>query len=91
VGLFANELTLIGMTPVWFPFGVGVSRTQFAIVALAVILFVMVLEEFVRLASPPKPEPVEDNWGPIPTPVLEPVRVMAGRVRRPVERTGGVP
>ncbi|HEY1447522.1 MAG TPA: hypothetical protein VGF33_03225 [Caulobacteraceae bacterium] len=91
VGLFANELTMIGMTPVWFPFGVGVSRTQFAYAALVVILFAMVLEEFVRLASPPKPEPVADNWGPVPTPVLEPVRVMAGRARRPVDRKGGVP
>jgi hypothetical protein len=90
VGLFGNELTMIGMTPVWFPFGIGVSRTQFAYAALAVMLFAMILEEFLRLASPPKAEPV-DNWGPVPAPVLEPVRVMAGVVRRPVDRKGGVP
>lgn len=89
VGLFANELTMIGMTSVWFPFGVGVSRSQFAYGALIVVLFLMIVEQFVRLASPPKPEPVVDSWGPVPA--LEPVPVMAGRARRPLDRKPGVP
>jgi hypothetical protein len=29
-GLFAGELSLIGLQGIWFPFGVGVSRTQYA-------------------------------------------------------------
>ena len=65
----------------------GVSRTQFAYATLILVLFLMVVEQFVRLASPPKPEPVAD-WGPMP--VLEPVPVMAGGGRRPVDRTTGL-
>lgn len=30
IGLFAEELSLIGVQGIWFPFGVGVSRTQYA-------------------------------------------------------------
>ncbi|MBN8713975.1 MAG: glycoside hydrolase family 2 [Xanthomonadales bacterium] len=30
IGLFAEELSLIGIQGIWFPFGVGVSRTQYA-------------------------------------------------------------
>lgn len=37
VALFAAELSAIGIPGIWFPFGVGVSRTQFAL-ALAVPL-----------------------------------------------------
>jgi hypothetical protein len=89
VGLFANELTLVGMKAVWFPFGMGVSRTEFAYATLILVLFLMIVEQFVRLASPAKPEPVSD-WGPVPVPILEPVPVMAGRVRRPpFDRQGG--
>jgi len=88
VGLFANELTLVGMKAVWFPFGMGVSRTQFAYATLIMVLFLMIVEQFVRLASPPKPEPVSD-WGPVPVPVLQPVPVMAGRGRQPMDRKGG--
>jgi hypothetical protein len=80
VGLFANELTMLGMKAVWFPFGMGVSRTQFAYGALILVLFMMIVEQFVSMASPPKSDPEPDNWGPIP--VLEPVRVTVG-ARRP--------
>jgi hypothetical protein len=42
-GLFAQELSLIGIPGIWFPFGVGVSRTEYAYVifdiALAALLF----------------------------------------------------
>jgi len=88
VGLFANELTMIGMKAVWFPFGMGVSRTQFAYGALILVLFLMIVEQFVNLASPPKSDPQPDNWGPIP--VLKPVPVMAG-VRRPGDRGSAPP
>jgi len=30
VGLFADELSLLGVPGIWFPFGVGVSRTEYA-------------------------------------------------------------
>lgn len=37
-GLFANELSAIGIPGIWFPFGVGVSRTQYAYAALLIYL-----------------------------------------------------
>lgn len=93
VGLFAPELSTIGLKGVWFPFGAPVSRTQFAFAALIVVVFVAVLERFVRLASPPKTEPLQpDAWGPIPPgAALAAVPVMVGPTRRPRERTAGVP
>ena len=42
IGLFAQELSLIGIPGIWFPFGVGVSRTEYAYaffdIALAALL-----------------------------------------------------
>lgn len=93
IGLFAPELSTIGLKGVWFPYGAPVSRTQFAFAALIVMVFVAVLERFVRLASPPKVEPVQaDAWGPIPAgAALAAVPVMLGPRRLPRERTAGVP
>jgi hypothetical protein len=39
VGLFAQELSALGIKGIWFPFGTGVSRTQFAYAAFDVALF----------------------------------------------------
>jgi hypothetical protein len=39
IGQFAAELTELGVRGIWFPFGVGVSRTEFAYAAFAVVLF----------------------------------------------------
>ncbi|HEY6274093.1 MAG TPA: hypothetical protein VIX19_19090 [Terriglobales bacterium] len=41
VGLFAQELSQLGVKGIWFPFGTGVSRTQFAYAAFDVALFVL--------------------------------------------------
>jgi hypothetical protein len=49
VALFAAELSAIGIPGIWFPFGVGVSRTQFAL-ALAFPL----LAVFLHLRTLPK-------------------------------------
>jgi hypothetical protein len=38
VGLFAEELSLLGVPGIWFPFGVGVSRTQYAYALLIPLL-----------------------------------------------------
>jgi hypothetical protein len=43
IGLFAQELSLIGVPGIWFPFGVGVSRTEYAYIALDVLLFLYLL------------------------------------------------
>jgi hypothetical protein len=47
--IFSNELSAIGIPGIWFPFGVGVSRTQFAL-AIAVPF----LATFMHLRTSPK-------------------------------------
>lgn len=46
-GLFASELSALHIPGIWFPFGTGVSRTQFAYAAVNVVLFLVL---FHRLA-----------------------------------------
>ncbi len=41
VGLFAPEISSLHVRSIWFPFGTGVSRTQFAYVGFDAALFVM--------------------------------------------------
>ncbi len=41
IGLFAQELSTIGVPGIWFPFGTGVSRTQFAYAAFDVALLAL--------------------------------------------------
>jgi hypothetical protein len=43
VGLFAAELSAIGVPGIWFPFGTGVSRTQYAFAALALTMPTLML------------------------------------------------
>jgi hypothetical protein len=43
IGLFAPELGLIGVPGIWFPFGVGVSRTEYAYIALDIVVFALLL------------------------------------------------
>ncbi len=50
-GQFAEELWALGVPGIWFPFGVGVSRTQFAYAALIVVLGVLVLRTLTRRAA----------------------------------------
>ena len=42
-GLFAQELSLLHVPSIWFPFGTGVPRTQFAYAGFAVVLFLLLL------------------------------------------------
>jgi hypothetical protein len=42
LGLFAPELSRLGIPSIWFPFGVGVSRTQFAYAAAIPLLVALV-------------------------------------------------
>jgi hypothetical protein len=44
VGLFAPELSAIGMPGIWFPFGVGVSRTEYAYAVFVVVMFFYLLQ-----------------------------------------------
>ncbi len=41
VGLFAQELSLLGVPGIWFPFGTGVSRTEYAYAVFDVALFAL--------------------------------------------------
>jgi len=50
IGLFAQELSVLGFRGIWFPFGTGVSRTQFAYAAFDLVLFVVLLRRFLFFA-----------------------------------------
>jgi len=60
VGLFADELSLAGVPGIWFPFGVGVSRTQYAYaafdIAFAGLLFrqIHLTRHAISASRPPK-------------------------------------
>ena len=41
IGVYARELSSLKVPGIWFPFGTGVSRTQYAYAAFAVLLFVL--------------------------------------------------
>jgi hypothetical protein len=49
-GLFAQELSALGVPGIWFPFGVGVSRTEYAYAGLVVALFVLLLHRLMAFA-----------------------------------------
>jgi hypothetical protein len=44
VSLFAQELSLVGVPGIWFPFGVGVSRSEFANAIFYVALIALLLQ-----------------------------------------------
>lgn len=47
VALFASELSVLHVPGIWFPFGVGVSRAQFAYAGMDVALFAFLLRRHV--------------------------------------------
>ena len=49
-GQFARELSAVGIPGIWFPFGVGVSRTQYLYASFGVVLFALLYRSFYRLA-----------------------------------------
>jgi hypothetical protein len=62
VGLFAQELSELHVPGIWFPFGTGVSRAQFAYPAFDVIMFTLLwrrLHVFASSSHRPQPEPVD--------------------------------
>lgn len=50
IGLFATELNVLGIPGIWFPYGVGVARGQYAYAAFIVLLFVLILMRLVGCA-----------------------------------------
>lgn len=43
IGLFATELNALGLPGIWFPYGTGVARGQYAYAAFITLLFVLIL------------------------------------------------
>ncbi|MDR3447943.1 MULTISPECIES: glycoside hydrolase [unclassified Dyella] len=43
IGLFATELNTLGIPGIWFPYGTGVARGQYAYAAFILLLFLLVL------------------------------------------------
>jgi hypothetical protein len=50
IGQFARELSALGIRGIWFPFGAGVSRTQYAYAIFAVVLFALLLHRLLFFA-----------------------------------------
>jgi hypothetical protein len=50
IGLFASELSQIGVPGIWFPKGVGVSRTEYAYFVFDIALFIYLLQRLWRFA-----------------------------------------
>jgi hypothetical protein len=50
IGLFAQELSRLGLPGIWFAFGTGVSRTQYAYAAFDIAFFALILQRLSRIA-----------------------------------------
>ncbi|MBB6185880.1 glycoside hydrolase [Rhodanobacter sp. MP7CTX1] len=48
IGLFASELSRLGVPGIWFPYGVGVSRTEYAYFVFDIVLFIYLLQRLWR-------------------------------------------
>jgi hypothetical protein len=53
IGLFAQELSLIGIPGIWFPFGVGVSRTEYAHAIFYIALVALLLRRLYSFRAIP--------------------------------------
>jgi hypothetical protein len=51
VGLFAQELNAVHVPGIWFPFGTGVSRAQFAYAAFDAAMFALLLRRLALFAN----------------------------------------
>ncbi|HEY4144949.1 hypothetical protein [Pinirhizobacter sp.] len=50
IGLFATELNMLGVPGIWFPYGTGVARSQYAYAAFIPLLFLLILKRWVGYA-----------------------------------------
>lgn len=51
VALFPNELSALRVRGIWFPFGVGVSRTQYALAGLGVAIAVLLVRRLLEVRA----------------------------------------
>lgn len=67
VGLFAQELSMLHIPGIWFPYGTGVSRTEYAYAAFDVALFVLLLRRLyalrIELAQKPSEQATRESGG----------------------------
>ncbi|MDM1553450.1 MULTISPECIES: glycoside hydrolase [Chryseobacterium] len=49
VGLFPQEVSLLHIPGIWFPYGVGVSRTQYFYAAFVLVMYMMLLQKQKRI------------------------------------------
>lgn len=45
IGLFAQEVSALGVTGIWFPYGVGVSRTQYVYAAFIILMYFVLIRK----------------------------------------------
>lgn len=62
VAVFAQELSAIGVPGIWFPWGTGVSRTEYALAVLTVLLAALLLHRL-RDHARGRVQPVEAGRG----------------------------
>lgn len=56
VGLFPGEVSALGVPGIWFPFGIGVSRTQYAY-AIAIFLLALLIVRTAPASGTPSARP----------------------------------
>jgi hypothetical protein len=54
-GLFATELNALGVPGIWFPYGTGVARGQYAYAGFIAFLFALILKRFADASLRPRP------------------------------------
>jgi|GEM_PF-250037 len=55
IGLFATELNTLGVPGIWFPWGVGVARGQYAYAAFIPLLFALILTRLITTSHSSRP------------------------------------
>lgn len=59
IALFAQELSALHVQGIWFPFGVGVSRTQYAYAVFDLVFFILLLRRLWGYARDARPHLTE--------------------------------
>jgi hypothetical protein len=53
IGIFAKEVSDLNLIPgIWFPYGVGVSRSQYAYAVFALVMYIILIKKTNRVTSP---------------------------------------
>jgi hypothetical protein len=45
IGIFSKEVSALHIPGIWFPYGVGVSRTQYVYAAFVVLMYIILLQK----------------------------------------------